>query len=226
MKILVVADQEEKVLWDYFNPKRVEGVDLIISCGDLKSGYLEFLTTVVNRPLLYVRGNHDDGYERKPPQGCDCIEDKVYDFHGLRVLGLGGSMRYNQGCNMYTEAEMEKRIRRIRSQIAFKNGFDILVTHAPARGYGDLEDLPHQGFACFNDLLNSYRPKYMFYGHVHKNYGYRIVRESVHESGTTLVNACGYTVIDMPDDAYPDRGKTGSALYDLYINYLSRRKYG
>ena len=54
--------------------------------------------------------------------------------------------------------------------IALHNGFDILVTHSPARGYGDLDDLPHMGFACFNSLLEKWKPKYMFYGHVHANY--------------------------------------------------------
>ena len=34
-----------------------------------------------------------------------------------------------------------------------RTDFDILLTHAPCRGYGDMEDLPHRGFECFNDLL-------------------------------------------------------------------------
>ena len=223
MKILLIADKEEKFLWDYYNPKRTEGVDLILSAGDLKPMYLEFLTTVVNRPLLYVRGNHDDYYEVKPPQGCVCIEDKVYDFHGLRILGLGGSMKYNDRANMYTEEQMEKRVRKADRQIVLKNGFDILLTHAPAKGYGDMDDLPHSGFDCFNSLLIKYKPSYMFYGHCHKTYG-GFEREMTHESGTRLINAYGHYIVDIPDDTYPDRGKTGSALYDLYVSMADRRK--
>ena len=43
MKILAVADEEEKILWDYYDPEKTKDVDLIISCGDLSPHYLEFL---------------------------------------------------------------------------------------------------------------------------------------------------------------------------------------
>ena len=45
MKILVLADEESKYLWDYFEKSKLEGIDLIISCGDLKPQYLSFLAT-------------------------------------------------------------------------------------------------------------------------------------------------------------------------------------
>ena len=40
MKILVVADVEDKLLYDHFDKKRVEGVELIVGCGDLRSDYI------------------------------------------------------------------------------------------------------------------------------------------------------------------------------------------
>ena len=40
MKILTLADQESRSLWDYFEKAKLEGVDLIISCGDLAPQYL------------------------------------------------------------------------------------------------------------------------------------------------------------------------------------------
>ena len=43
MKILAVADEECKALWDYFTPDKLEGVELIIACGDLSRHYLEYL---------------------------------------------------------------------------------------------------------------------------------------------------------------------------------------
>ena len=70
MNILVVADVESKYLWDYFDSSQKEKVDLIISCGDLDADYLSFLTTMYNCDVLYVHGNHDEGYETKPPEGC------------------------------------------------------------------------------------------------------------------------------------------------------------
>ena len=69
MKALLVSDAESRALWDYYRPERVEGVDVIISCGDLKKEYLEFLVTMTSKPVLYVPGNHDAGYVSDPPGG-------------------------------------------------------------------------------------------------------------------------------------------------------------
>lgn len=222
MKIMLVADEESKALWDYYEPSRTEGVDLIISCGDLNSDYLQFLVTMTNCPLLYVRGNHDGSYDRKPPEGCIDIDDRVYNFRGLRILGLGGAMRYHPGPDMYTEEEMRRRIRRMKSRITLMNGFDLLVTHAPAKGYGDMDDLPHRGFACFNELLDRWHPAYMCYGHVHKSYG-EFTREMEHPSGARLINAYQSHMLEVGADEHPAPGKTGSALYDLYISIQQRR---
>ena len=62
MKILAIADEESKYLWDYFEKSKLEGIDLIISCGDLDPRYLSFLATFTSAPVLYVHGNHDDKY--------------------------------------------------------------------------------------------------------------------------------------------------------------------
>ena len=148
-----MADVESMSLWDYYSPTKTQGVDVIFACGDMKKEYLEFLVTVVNRPLFYVRGNHDEHLHENPPEGCICVEDDVIDFHGMRILGLGGSMRYGVSSDMYTEKQMAKRIQKLRLKVKLMNGFDILLAHAPAHGHGDLPDIPHQGFECFNQLL-------------------------------------------------------------------------
>lgn len=158
MKILAIADTEERCLWECFRKERFEGVDLILSAGDLDPDYLEFLVTVINKPLIYVRGNHDDRYARHAPGGCICVEDSVYTYRGIRIAGLGGSMRYRDGANMYTEREMSKRMRKLSRKVRMVGGCDILLTHAPAAGMGDLDDLPHRGFECFNTALESWGP--------------------------------------------------------------------
>ena len=113
MKILAVSDVECPALWDYYRPDRVAGVDLIISCGDLKREYLEFLVTMTNRPVLYVPGNHDKGYVKAPPEGCENIDGIVYEYRGVRFLGLGGCKYYNDTIYQYTEEQMARRIRRL-----------------------------------------------------------------------------------------------------------------
>ena len=92
-------------------------------------------------------------------------------------------------CFDIAEEEMKKRIRKLRRALKVMGGFDVLVTHAPLRHYGDREDLPHMGFECFEELLNEYKPKYMLYGHVHERYG-DFQREIEHPSGTKLINCC------------------------------------
>lgn len=106
MKILAISDMESKLLWDHFDRRYLEDIDLILSCGDLDPEYLSFLATFSHGPVLYVHGNHDTNYEVTPPEGCICIEDKIYVHQGVRILGLGGSMRYKPGDHQYTESQM------------------------------------------------------------------------------------------------------------------------
>ena len=109
MKILAVADEESRYLWDHFSPDKLCGVDLILSCGDVSPQYLSFLATFSRAPVLYVHGNHDAVYERTPPESCICVENTIYEYGGVRVLGLGGSIRYKPGPFQYTQEQMERR---------------------------------------------------------------------------------------------------------------------
>lgn len=198
MKILVLADQKSKALYEYYEPEKLEGVDLVISCGDLEPGYLSFFATVCHAPLLYVRGNHDEIYEEHPPEGCICIEDDIYIYKGIRIMGLGGSMEYiPMASNQYSERAMKRRIRKMWWKLWRHKGFDILVTHAPAYKFHDMEDLPHRGFACFRTLIEKYKPKMFVHGHVHANYGGAFKRMDQY-GDTLVVNAFEYHMAEYP----------------------------
>lgn len=188
MKVMAIADVESKALWDHYNLNRLDDTDLIVSCGDLDHRYLSFLVTCANIPLLYVHGNHDSCYTKTPPEGCICIDDRIYVHDGIRFLGLGGCQPYKDGPNMYTEAQMKKRIRKLSIQLRRHGGFDVLVTHAPVHGIGDGEDLIHRGYECFLPLLEKYKPAYMLHGHVHMQYDYTLKRENSYKD-TTIINA-------------------------------------
>lgn len=198
MKILFVSDKESKALWDFYEPGKLDGYDLIVSCGDLAPQYLSFLATFTKAPVLYVHGNHDDCYEKTPPDGCICIDDKVYNHNGLRILGLGGSMRYKPGIYQYTEAEMARRVKSVRSKIRRAGGIDLVVTHAPVSGIGDGEDLTHKGFEVFRTLIDQYHPGHLVHGHVHANYGRNKKTENVYNE-TTIINVYERFVLDIPD---------------------------
>ena len=193
MRILLLADEESKYYWDYFEKNKLDGIDLIISCGDLAPQFLSFLAKV---PVLYIHGNHDYCYSDTPPDGCICIDDDVYVHEGIRIMGLGGCMCYNFGTYQYTEAEMKKRIRKLRRKIKKVGGVDILVTHAPAYRLNDSEDLPHTGFQAFYDVLDTYKPLLFVHGHVHINYGRDFKRESMYKE-TKVINAFEKYIIDI-----------------------------
>lgn len=201
MKILALSDEECPALWDYYTPGRLDGYDLILACGDLKSSYLSFVVTMAHCPVLYVPGNHDGHYEDKPPLGCDPIDDHFVVYNGIRILGLGGCYRYRPGPHQYTNTQMRRRIRKLRLQLWMNKGVDIVVTHAAPAGLGDAEDTAHWGFQALRDLLDKYHPQYLVHGHVHMNYGHEIPRE-IEYNGTKVINAYERYAFEIPDREY------------------------
>lgn len=204
MKILAISDEESAALWDYYTPGKLKGYDLILACGDLKADYLSFLVTMANIPVLYVHGNHDESYHHQPPEGCDCIDGHYVVYNGLRILGLGGCLRYHPGRYQYTEAQMRRRIRRLKYQLWRNKGVDIVVTHAPPLGVGDGEDPAHKGFQALLDLVDKYQPQYLLHGHMHLRYGMDQTR--VRERGNTQVINVGerYT-LEVPDKPFREK---------------------
>lgn len=202
MKILAISDEECPALWEYGSPDRLKEYDLILSCGDLKADYLSYLVTMARCPVLYVHGNHDIGYQHYPPLGCDCIEDKLVSFNGIKILGLGGCRRYHPGPHQYTEKEMRRRIRRLRFTLWRHGGADIVVTHAPAEGLGDGDDPAHRGFAALEELIEKYQPKYLLHGHVHLRYTPSAQR--VRRRGeTAVINVSERYVLQIPEKPCP-----------------------
>ena len=200
MKILAIADEECDFLWEYYRPGKLKDYDLILSCGDLNSSYLSFLVTVGSAPVLYVHGNHDGGYSQRPPEGCDCIEDRLVIWNGLRILGLGGCRRYRPGPHQYTDREMARRIRKLKLDILMAGGVDIVVTHSPPLGLGDADDAAHIGFESLLHFIDRYKPSYLLHGHVHRSYGTENPRV-LHHGDTQIINCCERFVLDVEPNA-------------------------
>ncbi|MBN2795759.1 MAG: metallophosphoesterase family protein [Clostridia bacterium] len=193
MKILLVSDKVAPQLYEHIQVEQFHDIDLILSAGDLPPNFLNFLTTILKKPLLYVHGNHDYKYETNPPEGCIDIDGMIYEFNGIRILGIGGCMEYTGGLHQYTEKAMAKRVRKMKRTL--KKGFDILLTHSPAYELGDGEDQAHIGFKVFVDLIETYQPEYMIHGHQHMNYGQQD-RFHYHKK-TKIINAFGYYILDL-----------------------------
>ena len=216
MRILAIADTQERALSEHFDPKRWGSIDLIISCGDLDPDYLDLVVSRIDAPLLYVRGNHDTSYHERPPGGCENIDGRVRRFGGLRIAGLEGSRWYGGRGIEYSDRDMVWRCYWLRARILLARGIDILVTHAPpvfvrnsesSSESAESQSTPHQdkasiqtdrvhaGFPAFNRLIQQSHPIMHLHGHTHLSYG-RAKRES--RLGTTCVIDCyGAHVIEI-----------------------------
>lgn len=193
MRILIISDVESPYIWNAADDF-LKSIDFTISCGDLKSEYLRFIVTMTNKPLFYVHGNHDDHYLRNAPEGCDNIDDKIIEYQGLRMLGLGGCRQYKDGPFQYTDREMNTRYRKLKRKLLFNSNLDLLITHSPAKGLGDGGDFVHQGFEVFNKILDKYKPTYHLHGHYHLNYDN--CQRIIQYGETTIINGHGYYLLE------------------------------
>jgi len=173
MKILIISDKPSPVIYDYFDQNRniFKGVELVLSAGDQKAKYLEYVVTLIPAPLLYVPGNHDKIYAKHPPEGCLSIDGRIVTVKGLRIAGLGGAPSgAPDGVYKLSEKQMQKRVRRLIRRAKSGDRIDIFLTHSPALGLGDDKSSGHEGFECFRDVLDHVRPRFHIFGHVHPEY--------------------------------------------------------
>lgn len=224
-RILAVSDSVDPALYDHFNADRwrEEKIDLIISCGDLPGHYLSYLVDRFGVPLYYVPGNHDESYQTEPPEGGESIDGRLVTWNGLRILGLGGAPRYNNGGYQYSETGMYWRVQLLKPRLLLAGGVDLIVTHAAPQycplahdtcpnpaGFGrpctrpeqahreicyDAPDRAHRGFPVFTELIKTYHPRVFLHGHTHLNYGR--AKRIVHFDDTKVIDAHGYYVLEL-----------------------------
>lgn len=179
--------------------RRYSNIDVVVSCGDMPAAYLDFIVTVLGKPLLYVRGNHDEMYSETPPGGIN-LHENFYELNGVTFYGLEGCIRYNKGEIQYSQLEMHQMVIKAAPRLRYRrwrkgHGVDVFVTHSPAKGIHDAADLPHNGFDSFINFMSWYRPRYMVHGHVHTWDRRQTVRTEYKD--TLIININPYTIIDV-----------------------------
>ena len=212
-RILAMADEPVPGLPDLLDARP----DVIVSCGDLPWGDLERMVDLVNVPLLFVPGNHDpalvaasapvwppaiairDLEDPPGPRGCTNVDGRIEDAGGLRIAGLGGSIRYREGPHQYTQAQMNRRVRKLvraarRRRRHDGRGVDVVIAHSPPKGLGDDDDKAHEGFEAFHVLVDRLRPALLLHGHIHP---YGIAKPDRHLGDTRVVNVVPFKVIDL-----------------------------
>ncbi len=225
VRVLAVSDEVDSSL----GPESLAELrpDLLVSCGDLPFDYLEYLLTLANVPLLYVPGNHDPDVSprprgpvftgsvqirfpeahREPPgvAGGISVDGRVAEAAGLRVAGLGGSVRYREGPNQYTQGQMRRRALRLELRCRLerplgRHRVDVLVTHAPPLGVGDLRDDPaHAGFAAYHRLVRALDPRWLLHGHIHP-YGQVVPDRTMGDTVVRNVVGAHLLEVDVPGD--------------------------
>ena len=211
IRVLGIADEVAAAL--YGEALHRLRPDVIVSAGDLPFEYLENLVTRAGVPLVYVPGNHDPDLRRDGiwsgaglladetlpgPQGCDSVDGRLIEAAGLRIMGLGGSIRYKHGPNQYTQREMRWRALRLEARSRLRLGFggavDVVVTHTPPLGVGDGADHAHLGFAALHRLVEQLKPKVLVHGHVHPVHKRAVDRML---GSTQVVNVIPYRLLEI-----------------------------
>jgi Icc-related predicted phosphoesterase len=194
VKILLVSDRISQTLYHPTPLNTIEEVEIVISCGDLPGHYLDFLVSTLNVPCFHVPGNHDLEFEKDSPPGWISLDGKIVTYKDTVIAGLGGCRRYSPGPHQYSESEMKNRwLKMLPSFWRHGKNIDILATHAPAEGLGDLDNDVHCGFKIFRHIIDKYNPRYHFHGHVHLNYSTN--PRILEYEGTTIVNSYEHYII-------------------------------
>jgi len=222
MTILCVADHIDPLVYSTQAKLRYKDVDLVLSAGDLPMQYLGFISGSLNKPVLFVFGNHN--LEHYPlfkrrnslsidvpetlPQiqnyfGSTYIGGRVVRRKGILIAGLGGSRRYNAGKNQYTNFQMWLKVTSLLPKLLWnrvRHGryLDILLTHASPKGIHDKPDACHQGFNAFLWFMRCFKPRYLLHGHIHL-YDRNEKRETPYHD-TVVINVYDHYVLKFEEE--------------------------
>ena len=221
MKILCVADHIDPLVYSPGIKKRFGEVELVLSAGDLPHSYYDFIMSTLNKPLLFVFGNHNlrfmplyrrgtDYFGRGElpgqtgsaylPSGAVHMDGRVRKVKSVLVAGLGGSRWYNGGENQFTDFRIALKLVRMIPRLLFNRlrhgrALDVLLTHAPPFGIHDGPDRCHLGFKPLLWFMRAFRPRYLIHGHIHL-YSSAAARSSRYHE-TSVINAYDHVLIDL-----------------------------
>lgn len=177
--------------------------DLIIHAGDFSrrgvdadelGAFLRWFAALPHPHKVLVAGNHDLLVERDPararallPPGVTYLQDGAAEVAGLRVWGAPWTPVFCRWAFMLPRGEaLRAKWDRIPS------GVDVLVTHGPPYGHGDLarpfDGQQPRAVGCVELLqaVRRVRPRLHVYGHIHEGHG---VTRSDDIEGTLFANA-------------------------------------
>ena len=203
---LSLSDVKRSLIYGSQINTQFANVDLVIGCGDLPYYYLEYVISMLDVPLLFVRGNHDKKIEHteagscSAPAGAVDLHHRALIVNRLLFAGVEGSLRYSRGPFQYSQSDMWSHVLRlvpgmIINKARYGRYLDVFVSHAPPRGIHDKTDLPHQGIDAFRWLLQMFKPAYHFHGHIHVYRPGEIIETRFVD--TSVINTYGYKMTEI-----------------------------
>ncbi len=191
VKIAAISDTHlEHAGWE------LEPGDVLVHAGDLtRRGTLEelelfdqFLGTLPYQHRVVICGNHDFCFERDPEAArarlthAIYLQDSAVTVMGLKIYGSPWQpWFYDWAFNLPRGPALRAKWDLIPDDV------DILLTHGPPLGHGDLTfDGRSVGCADLYEAISRTAPQLHVFGHIHEARG----RSRHPDSGTELVNAC------------------------------------
>jgi uncharacterized protein len=168
--------------------------DLVIGAGDFAThgeGLADTASLLlkVEPPMVIVAGNHDHIDELRSAFGhranVHLLHAEAVSVGHVNILGLGFEIGEVPGAlpeSIMSEQAADHVLERFGSA-------DILVTHAPPYGAGDIQrDHTHQGSRAIRNWIEKARPRLSLCGHIHHAWGTTgmIGATPVHNLGPTL----------------------------------------
>ncbi|MDH7483533.1 MAG: metallophosphoesterase [Spirochaetales bacterium] len=209
IQMLCVADEIDLLVYSPSIRERFGDADLVLSAGDLPDEYLEYIASMLNRPVIAVAGNHDAPDDpisavrfspRRFGTRLERTHFRIKTESGVSILGIPGCIRYNKGGNQFTDAGMTWKLLKLvplllLRRLLYGRAVDVVLAHAPPRGIHDGGDQAHKGFSAFLWLMRIARPAYFVHGHVHL-YDAQELREQ-RFGDTIVVNVYGHRVLTL-----------------------------
>ncbi|HBD96143.1 MAG: hypothetical protein A2015_07420 [Spirochaetes bacterium GWF1_31_7] len=212
MNILAISDWIDPLIYSEKLKYRMSDIDLIISCGDISVNYMDFVMSELNKPLLFVVGNHINpkNYtmsigEKARVNIPSCFKNchlKMHTINGVIISGFEGSVWYNGGPFQYRQWEVFFKLlalipRLCINKLIYGKYIDIFVAHSPPFKIGDLPDPCHNGLKAFNWFIKTFKPQFFIHGHVHL-----LDRNAIREiqyHNTKVINCSGFYKIKIKE---------------------------
>lgn len=167
--------------------------DVIIHCGDIThksnhaevSDFISWFAGLNFSHKILVAGNHDRFIRKRKQEFMELIASHNIDYlenTAIKINGhsiFGSPFTLNNACIGAFTYHGTPEAERIWSEIP--DEVDILVTHAPPKGFRDFSKTENNNAGCqvLREKVLSVKPRYHIFGHIHESYGVETYGDSV-----------------------------------------------